>query len=1419
MSYVYCGWLDSALKWILNNIISPVFNCIKSVLSSVFSFIYSNVLGPILDNTVYAIGRWLWGKILDNFFSALYSLAKMALQILDCLSDLFDTLLGVQPVIFKGEETTLLRAFLSMDAVRRAFWYINFFALGLAIIFAVYGVTRSMLDFDFENKRPVSRVMSSLLSSVLNLFTVQFAVFGIIYLAEAILTGLNSAMALAGGAVGNTTLGRMIFVLGTLNAANDESFNLSSDAVQSGAKIVGPTDEIRSRFFESSGLSPYKLSDVKTYFNIYKLDYIILIGLGLVFSFLLLIALIAVVRRLFNLLLLYIVSPLFAATIPLDDGEHFGKWRNLFVGTCFTGYGMLVAMKLYLLICPTIMGSELTMSASVELNFVCKVVFLLGGLWAVYKSSSMITSLISAEAGNAEGEAMAKGEEVGDLVKGGLWALVKAGDRGKKKEGQDGQDGQNGKLGEGSQRFNGKNTGAAGTGDHGKDNAFLGDMRNRNDKLEGAGKKDNKDKNSSLFQGKSKPGKTGKLGARNQTLDKFRKQFDMDNVDDLDKENQAEAGPGKNKNAFQERKGGKTTDSLGLGAKKLDAMRSKFRLDAGANAANAGDGQTELEGENTLDTKNKPGTNNVKTKAGGQNNKLEGQNDKTTSGVAAAAGRRDDSGIVAQHPKLELDDQKSGGAFGGTSKGQDDTKLSPRNRPNIDAMSAAKDAVNIANKPADTTAPVQGGNKPADVPVEGNKNNAFNVKNPGETFKQGGVSTGPAVNEPIQDLKQNLDQNPAKEQQLNQSTGGNKFGENPQGATGKTSPYAATSEARGMYSANTGEGGKSAFEMDTASKPLGGDADTLKAEAVEAAASQGGAYQADSLKVTSGAAEGQISGKNKNFGATINDKNIDVNTDVVGGDKINGVPNPQASIFSSEQKMQTGGASAAAAPNVHGQNLNQQSFQEPDAVVEQKFDAVSGQPNMQPNKRNNQEQKSGVSVGGSDYQGSATGSQSYTDVKQTSNYQTNETLNPKNQTLGQGGEMPAGGTFHANDVPGVGGHSPASNAIDAGQPYVQNSNKSVNPSNLNPVGAGMGSQSPTSEVPNLNTQTFGPSESNPQKFGQADSVGAAGSNGIDTSDPVHQSSVAGGSDQSYVGAKSTSNTNDMLGGNDYSTASNVIGGQKVSAGTQTQESGMSYARDDSDYTSSKASAYRSEVLNGSTRASNGPTIMNNEMPNVQGFNGNAAENSIHQTVGGHNTQTTQTTQTKTTQTNQTSTVHNDVNRVQMENQSTIDTQTSRSQTIFTGSNSVKMESQGTQTYESPQGFIGGNDTVNMRSNNFASNGNVGYNNIHQSVNENVETGGGSYARDDTGFNYGNSGLNAYRNSSGFDSINNPSTGSQYTYTQPVQTGVQQNAGFEKSESQVEREVSEVSLDTKEVHERAQKEKKDKNDGNKGQGKK
>ncbi len=225
------------------------------------------------------------------------------------------------------------------------------------------------------------------------------------------------------------------------------------------------------------------------------------------------------------------------------------------------------------------------------------------------------------------------------------------------------------------------------------------------------------------------------------------------------------------------------------------------------------------------------------------------------------------------------------------------------------------------------------------------------------------------------------------------------------------------------------------------------------------------------------------------------------------------------------------------------------------------------------------------------------------------------------------------------------------------------------------------------------------------------------------------------------------------GARETASSQSYTGGQKASAGTQTQESSMSgYAGDGGDYVRSGADSYRSNVLND---------------------------------------------RTQTTQTNQTSTVHNDVNRVQMENQSTINMQTSNGQTIFTG-NDVKMESHSTQTYEGTQDFAGGNDTVNVRSNNFASHDNVGYNNIHQSVDGEIGTDGRSYTRNDFGIDYGRSGTQ-----------HTTYTQTQ-TESQTVRTNMEMNTEFRASESKLETEMNGVATETQRIHNETQKEKNKKN---------
>ena len=116
------------------------------------------------------------------------------------------------------------------------------------------------------------------------------------------------------------------------------------------------------------------------------------------------------IRRLFDLLLLYLISPFFVATIPLDDGATFAKWRELFVAKFFSGFGVIFSMRYYLLLVPVIAGKELclykpTLPGGVMINNVLKLFMILGGAWAVYKSQSLIMQIMNQEAAMAEQQA------------------------------------------------------------------------------------------------------------------------------------------------------------------------------------------------------------------------------------------------------------------------------------------------------------------------------------------------------------------------------------------------------------------------------------------------------------------------------------------------------------------------------------------------------------------------------------------------------------------------------------------------------------------------------------------------------------------------------------------------------------------------------------------------------------------------------------------------------------------------------------------------------------------------------------------------------------------------------------------------------------------------------------------------------
>lgn len=404
LEYAYLGLFQKVFEWVLSKILDPVIRFVSNLLTTVLSWLFEEVLAPILFPVLKDALQFfvdLWMLIYSRF---IYLLFSGILKLIDYLEKAFDVFIGLEDVTYtvEGHEIsgTLVEVLMQQKAVSTAFWALTLGALGLSLLLTIYATAKSAFDLDFENKRPVSKVLAAMMKTFIQFFTVPFFVFFLLKLSAVILKGITGVL----GFGGQTTLGRIVFVIASLDASKTEGYNISNPG--KGIK-VGVTDAERAPFYNITGtdLKDYgRLMDVDEAFYLQDFDYLIGFIAAIFLLFTIGICLIIFVQRVFEICLLYLASPYFVCMIPLDDGEKFSRWREMFVGKCFTGFGSVVGMRLFLMICPIIMGNDITFGneASPEMTYMIKLFFIAGGAWAVYKSGPMITSLISSQAGSAE---------------------------------------------------------------------------------------------------------------------------------------------------------------------------------------------------------------------------------------------------------------------------------------------------------------------------------------------------------------------------------------------------------------------------------------------------------------------------------------------------------------------------------------------------------------------------------------------------------------------------------------------------------------------------------------------------------------------------------------------------------------------------------------------------------------------------------------------------------------------------------------------------------------------------------------------------------------------------------------------------------------------------------------------------------
>ena len=109
------------------------------------------------------------------------------------------------------------------------------------------------------------------------------------------------------------------------------------------------------------------------------------------------------VSRVIAITILYIVAPFSIGASVLDDGARFKLWREQILIKFITGYGMMIAINVYAMICLLVMNPSLVFFEDGSfIDYLMKLLLIAGGGISLKQTMSLIGNLISSGAGSNE---------------------------------------------------------------------------------------------------------------------------------------------------------------------------------------------------------------------------------------------------------------------------------------------------------------------------------------------------------------------------------------------------------------------------------------------------------------------------------------------------------------------------------------------------------------------------------------------------------------------------------------------------------------------------------------------------------------------------------------------------------------------------------------------------------------------------------------------------------------------------------------------------------------------------------------------------------------------------------------------------------------------------------------------------------
>ncbi|MBO5883308.1 MAG: hypothetical protein J6Q78_02755 [Clostridia bacterium] len=313
----------------------------------------------------------------DWFWNFLYMISKTIFRLIDGLILCANKLCGIDAISFDGEETDFLSYLLFSNEIGFAFRVSAILATILLVVFTVFMIIRTIAKDKAEGTP--AQIAIKAFKTLVMFFLVPAVMIAFMTIGNAFVTALYRATVQSAASPG-----AFLFSAFAQDGGMEEEM---AELFRTGEWDYNNTDLVSAHM---------TLSDFPFFFS-WLAGGVVLFGVGT--------AMLTFVDRVLSIVILYIAAPISISTSVLDDGARFKLWRDQFLSKFIMGYGMILAINIYAMVCGLVTKPGFAFfpeEGSAFLDLIMKLLIIGGGALTMQKSMALVGNLVSQGAGSNE---------------------------------------------------------------------------------------------------------------------------------------------------------------------------------------------------------------------------------------------------------------------------------------------------------------------------------------------------------------------------------------------------------------------------------------------------------------------------------------------------------------------------------------------------------------------------------------------------------------------------------------------------------------------------------------------------------------------------------------------------------------------------------------------------------------------------------------------------------------------------------------------------------------------------------------------------------------------------------------------------------------------------------------------------------